>query len=131
MSQQRELLEPFPDRVVKTLPGRGGKADYVSWTDKIQRILQVAGDFDWQVIQITESGDTTEPVAVHGRLVMNVDGTEQSRDGVGIGTDAKKAETDAFARACSKFGVGLHLWCQGGDKDGGYWITGVLDKEQK
>lgn len=129
MSQQRELLQPFPTKVIKQLPatGRRPAIDYVSWTDKIQRLIQIT-DYDWQILTITSSGDTGEPVAVHGRLTLTVDGKSRVVDGVGQGTDAKNASTDAFSRACAFTGLGLHLWCQGNDKDGGYWITGVMDR---
>lgn len=126
-TQQRQLLEPFPPTLIKRLPGRGGQADYVSWTDKMQRLIEVVGSFDWIVVSVTHSGDEAEPVAVHGRLKVELDGQVQVRDGIGNGQDAKKAETDAFSRACAKYGIGLHLWCQGGDKDGGYWILDVLE----
>lgn len=127
MSQQRELLEPFSAKAIKTLPG-SYSASYVSWTDKIQRLIQVGGAYDWMVVNVFDSGDEKEPVAVHGRLTLNVDGTDRTVDGIGQGRDAKNASSDAFSRACAFLGLGLHLWCAGGDKDSGYWITGVLDK---
>lgn len=130
MTQQRNLLEAFPDRIVKQLPATSKRPalDFVSWTDKIQRLIQISSDYDWQIIAITSSGDSAEPVAVHGRLSLTVDGTRRTIDGIGQGDTAKKASTDAFARACAFIGLGLHLWCQGGSKDGGYWITTALDK---
>lgn len=151
MNQQRELLEPFPDSVVKQVDKGSYKADFVSWTDKIQRLIQVLGWFDWEVeiipatwntvtktsrnnkpyeatIATSGAGAGDEPVTAIGTLLCEIDGRPRRIQGVGMGKDAKTAETDAFARACAKIGVGLKLWCQGGDKDGGYWITGVLDK---
>ena len=152
MSQQRELLEPFSPKAIKRVDAGGGRqADYVSWTDKMQRVLQVCGGFDWDVriiegswvnedrmsrnnkpytakVATAGAGDADEPVTAIGTLTVEIDGNLRRVDGVGTGADGKKAETDAFARACAKIGVGLHLWCQGGDKDGGYWITGVLDQ---
>lgn len=144
MSVQRELLEPFADAVVKTKPGgKGGR--YVSWSDKIQRLYHLGIDFDWEIVSVTTAFDpatanaklvdVNEPVAVQGRLTARfVDGVGGLRvrtvDGVGQGSDAKKASTDAFSRACAMLGLGLHLWCQGGDKDGGYWITTVLDRDE-
>ncbi len=129
MKQQRELLEPFPAKVIKQLPGDKFRADFVSWTDKIQRLMQVGGEFDWEIVGMFDSGDDNEPVACHGRLRLVIDGSLRMVDGVGQGRDAKNASTDAFSRACAFLGLGLHLWCQGGAKDGGYWITQVLDRE--
>jgi hypothetical protein len=151
MNQQRQLLEPFPKNTVKQVDKGSYKADYVSWTDKIQRLLQVLGWFDWEieivpatwnvvekksrsgntydaVVATSGAGAGDEPVAAIGTLIVEIDGRPRRIQGVGTGKDAKTAETDAFARACAKIGVGLHLWTQGGTKDGGYWIAGVLDK---
>lgn len=132
MSQQRDLLEPFPAKVVKQLPGSAKRPaiDFVSWTDKIQRLLQVCGGFDWEVSTPFPSGNDQEPVGVKGRLTVLIDDRLRIVEGIGTDQDAKKAETDAFARACSKIGLGLHLWTQGGDKDGGYWIVKALDKDK-
>jgi len=40
-------------------------------------------------------------------------------DGVGIDSDADKAESQAYKRACAHAGIGLHLY-------GGYWLLGAL-----
>jgi hypothetical protein len=129
MSQLRELLEPFDRRVIKKVDKGFGPINFVSWTDKIQRLIMVCNDYDWTIRQVVASGDTTEPVGVIGTLTLTVDENTSSRDGAGTGQDLKKAETDALARAMAKFGLGLHLWTQGGDRDGGYWITSVLDRQ--
>lgn len=126
--QQRELLEPFPSKVVKQIPRGGFSADFVSWTDKLQRLMQVGQAYNWTILAVFDSGDDSEPVGCHGRLEVTLDGVARVVDGVGQGRDAKNASTDAFSRACAFLGLGLHLWCQGGDKDGGYWITTVLDR---
>lgn len=157
-SQQRQLLERFNPRAVKEVDKGSYKADYVSWTDKIQRLYQIEVPWSWEITgsgspsgwttfdqeytdrktgeirsrkvakPVGGSGDQHEPYWVAGRMSVYVDGEARTVDGLGQGQDLKKAETDAFSRACAKLGLGLHLWCQGGQKDGGYWITGVLDK---
>lgn len=128
MSEQRDLLEPFPSRTIKQVNKGFGPIAFVSWTDKIQRLLQVCGGFDWTVSSPFPSGDDKEPVGVIGTLEVLIDGTVRRVSGIGTDRDAKKAETDAFSRCCAKIGLGLHLWTQGGDKDGGYWIVGALDR---
>lgn len=128
-SDQRSLLEPFPRQVIKQLPKGGIQVDFVSWTDKLQRLMQLGLPYDWQIVGLADSGDPSEPVACHGRLTIWIDGQERVVDGIGQGRDAKNASTDAFSRACAFLGLGLHLWCGGGGKDGGFWITGALDKE--
>lgn len=127
MSEQRQLLQPFPPRVVKQVDMGSYKADFVSWTDKLQRLYQLGLPFTWEVVTVERSGDEREPVAAHGRLRVTVDGIDRVLDGIGQGRDAKTASTDAFSRACAFLGLGLHLWCQGGTKDGGFWITGAID----
>ena len=127
MSQQRDLLEPFLPKAIKQINTGKYTADYVSWTDKIQRLMQLGIQYDWTIEGVHRSGDEKEPVAVHGRLLMVVDGQPRIIDGVGQGRDTKTASTDAFARACAFIGLGLHLWCQGGSSDAGFWITGKLD----
>lgn len=131
MSDQRDLLEPFPGKLIKQLPGTAKRPplSYVSWTDKLQRLIQIGVPYSWTIEGIHRSGDDSEPVAVHGRLRVVMDGVERVIDGMGQGTNAKKASTDAFARACAFLGLGLHLWTKGGDKDGGYWIVTALDKQ--
>lgn len=131
MSQLHDIVQPFAPGAIKQLPGSAKRPaiDYVSWTDKIQRLIQILPDYSWEIVGVHRSGDDSEPVAVHGRLRVTVDGTARVVDGIGQGETAKKASTDAFSRACAFLGVGLHLWCQGGKKDAGYWITGVIDKQ--
>ena len=130
MSQQRDLLEPFSEKVVKKVDKGFGPIDYVSWTDKIQRLLMVLGGFDWDVSDPFLSGEEKEPVGIRGTLKVTIDDIPRSVSGLGSGRDVKKAETDAFSRCCAKIGLGLHLWTQGGDKDGGYWLPSVLDREE-
>ena len=126
MSQQRDLLEPFSAAAIKTVDKGKYSASFVSWTDKIQRLQQLGLEWNFTIQGFSESGDQHEPVACHGRLAIRIDETARVFDGIGQGQDAKKASTDAFARACAFAGLGLHLWCQGGSKDSGYWVTGKL-----
>lgn len=130
VSEQRQLLQPFHPKAVKQREvARGYTADFVSWTDKLQRLYQLGLPFSWQLQPPTRSGDESEPVAVVGTLSITVDGVTRTVDGMGQGKDAKTASTDAFSRACAFLGLGLHLWCQGGEKDGGYWVANVIDKQ--
>lgn len=130
MTQQRDLLEPFNPKVIKQVDKGFGPIAFVSWTDKIQRLLMVLGGFDWDVSEPFLSGEEKEPVGIRGTLKVVIDDVPRSVSGLGSGRDVKKAETDAFSRCCAKIGLGLHLWTAGGSKDGGYWITGVLDKKE-
>ena len=159
MTDQRRLLEPFPSKAVKTVDKGKYSASYVSWTDKLQRLFAYSVPFDWAVLReggpvgfqtveqeytdrrtgeittrnvskpVGGSGDPHEPFFVVGRLRVFIDEAWRESDGMGQGQDMKKAETDAFSRACAKVGLGLHLWCAGGDKDSGFWVTKALDGE--
>lgn len=128
-TEQRQLLEPFKPKLIKQIDTGKYVADYVSWTDKIQRLMHLQLPYSWTIISLHNSGDGAEPVACHGRLTMMVDGVERTVDGIGQGRDAKTASTDAFSRACAFLGLGLHLWCQGGKSDGGYWVDQLLDRD--
>lgn len=132
MATIRDLLIPFSDKTVKQIPGSGSRppVDFVSWTDKLQRLILHDTAYEWEIIGFHNSHDEAEPVACHGRLTLTIDDKRRIFDGVGQGRDTKQASSDAFSRACAFAGLGLHLWCAGGSKDGGYWITGVLDKEK-
>lgn len=130
MNSQIQILKPFAPSVVKQLDMGAYRADYVSWTDKIQRLIHLGLSYDWTLDRPYNSGDEKEPVGITGRLTVEIDGTVRKVDGVGQGRDAKNASTDAFSRACAFLGLGLHLWCQGGDKDGGYWVEGILASDE-
>ena len=66
---------------------------------------------------VTEDGKV---VAVHGKLTVELDGKTVTVSGAGTetyskdstGEKIKKMESDAFKRAASRLGCGLHLWAQ-------------------
>jgi hypothetical protein len=118
-----KLMRPFPRSVVEQRPGAGGrKLDYVEWHTKWMRVLAVAPSASWEVVTIIPRD---EGWVVHGRLT--IEGV--SRDGVGFDkpktqkdrktgemvaqesdNGVKAAATDALARACTLFGIGLELY---------------------
>jgi hypothetical protein len=112
--------------IVKTRVGGGGKQlSYLEGKWYIERLNAVIGtNWEWQVVNVQSTGIS---YIVHGRLTIN----GVTRDGIG-GSDlkfaskstsrtlqdvapegfencVKSAETDAFKRACEKFGLGLFL----------------------
>ncbi len=112
---------PFPDGLIEQLPPRGD--DYVAWFHYAQRLLATTDDYSWEVVALTyaEDGGPDGPLWVcRGRLTV-VNG--MPKDGVGVGDTPKNAESDAFKRAASKWGYGLHLWA---GKD--YWLEAQLEK---
>lgn len=111
------LAKQFPPQLVSTLKKGNREEDYINHSVIAQRLLQVVGPYDWD-FDVIYQGDN--PIAVKGTLTLDVDGKQVSIAGAGtpqnnkedIGEQIKKMESDAFKRAASKIGAGLHLWAQ-------------------
>ena len=121
--QHRQLATRLPDGFVKTVDKGSGPEAYVPHYMVTQYLLWVCGPFGWQITHIHESAPVTyitkkgeertdRQVEVAGQLTVQIDGQTFTVAGIGLGVDAKKAESDALKRAASKLGVGLHLWAQ-------------------
>ncbi len=116
----RDAAVPFPKGLIRQVDKGGGEADYVSWYHYVQRLLGTLGSYSWSVSNVAPLGDTGWMVV--GRLHF---GDDEWYDGVGTDAkDPKAAESDAFKRAASKAGYGLHLWA-GAD----YWLEAQLEKD--
>ena len=136
MSDLAELARPFAGKYVKTKPGPS-KAAYVEHSDVTQRLLQVVGGFDQQVMQVVRGDVPGQPakndkpakepltdviVGVVLAITVHVDGQRHVVEEVGEvehphnhSTDASRlkfAVSDAFKRCAMRLGLGLHLWCQ-------------------
>lgn len=111
------LAKQFPPQLVSTIKKGNREEDYINHSVIAQRLLQVVGPYDWD-FEIIYKGD--EPIACKGTLTVDIDGKKVSIAGAGtpqnksedIGEQIKKMESDAFKRAASKVGAGLHLWAQ-------------------
>ncbi len=115
----RNAAVPFPDQLIEQVDTGGGAADFVSWYHYAQRLLREIGAYSWSVQHVNE---TDGEWVVTGRLHF---GDDEWYDGVGTDArDPKAAESDAFKRAASKAGYGLHLWA-GAD----YWLEAQLEKD--
>ena len=66
MTQQRQLLEPFPPAIIKQVNKGSYMADFVSWTDKLQRLIELVGAFDWEVQIIPGEWKTEERTSKKG-----------------------------------------------------------------
>ena len=108
---------PFAPAVIETLPGRGGgpPLSYVSWTHYAQRLLLAHGPHRYSVTSIVAGADGGFAVSV--RVQFDDD---EWYDGVGHDTDADKAESQAYKRACAHAGIGLHLY-------GSYWLLTQME----
>ena len=111
------LAKQFPPQLVSTIKKGNREEDYINHSVIAQRLLQVVGPYDWD-FEIIYKGD--DPIACKGILTVDIDGKQVSIEGAGtpqnksedIGEQIKKMESDAFKRAASKVGAGLHLWAQ-------------------
>lgn len=138
MTQRYELARPFPDKFVKRNPQ--GYGQYVAHHVVVQRLLEVCGPFDFQVVEIvrgdvagyesTDNQGNTKAypdlsdvvVGVVGRLILTVDGEVRTVEDAGDcenphnwphdGARMKDAVSDAIKRCAARFGLGLHLWAQ-------------------
>lgn len=105
--------EPFPDKLIMELPPRGDR--FVTWSQYAQRLLFHHGGYNWHVNIVLESGPQW---VVAGALTLPSGDTYSA---VGEDDTATSAESNAFKRACSKAGIGLHLY-EDRDKGNPYWL---------
>tara|TARA_B100000287_G_scaffold123043_1_gene114989 strand:- start:7356 stop:7793 length:438 start_codon:yes stop_codon:yes gene_type:complete len=117
-TQLIRLAKKFPDKLVSQIDKGTHKEDYVNHAVIAQRLLQVVGPYSWHCKTLESEGVV---VAMKGQLTLEVDGklikvegtgTDQGNKNKTIGEKIKEMESDAFKRAASKVGVGLHLWAQ-------------------
>lgn len=117
----RQLLEqPFPQTIIKTRKGLGGKQfTYVEGAEYIRR-LNDAFDGNWS-FEIVEHQVQADEVIVLGKLTANgvvksafggssVTMAKDTGEIVSIADDLKAAATDSLKKACSLLGIGLHLY---------------------
>lgn len=118
------LLAPFPKQAIqpKRVEGRP-TLYYVPGHTYIRRLIEVAGNWDWQ-IKTFEPRPYGSTKAGNAQLLLIVTGTLTipglgSRDGMGVqvvtaetgGEDMwKGAQTDALKNAAKLFGVGIDLY---------------------
>ena len=115
MRSREQLIqdtEPFPDNLIQSLPPRGDS--YVSWYQYAQRLLLHHPEHKWRITSLVFGGNRW---AVSGQLDIG----DETYGGVGTDDDADKAESQAYKRACSRAGIGLHLY-------GDYWLHGRLEQ---
>ena len=120
MTNNVDLLSPFPKELVKKAPA-GKFGDYVPHAHYVERLRDSGVKYSW----------TCEPVyGLHNgeKRIVGAKGTITiedmgSYDGFGDvdtfklssakfndGSNLKDAESDAFKRACMRFGLGVELW---------------------
>lgn len=118
----RETLDrPFPPECIKTRKGNFGvELSYVEGHEFIKRMNETFGvAWSFQIILhevLDEEVLVLGKLTTHGHIRMTFGGSQitrakESGESVSIADDLKAAATDAFKKACSFLGVGLHLYC--------------------
>ena len=120
MANNVDLLSPFPQEIVRKAPA-GKFGDYVPHAHYVERLRDSGVKYTWQCEPVygTYNG---EKRIVGAKGTITIDGMG-SYDGFGDvdtfklgnakfndGTNLKDAESDAFKRACMRFGLGVELW---------------------
>ena len=120
MTSNVDLLSPFPQEIVRKAPA-GKFGDYVPHAHYVERLRDSGVKYTWvcEPVYGTHNG---EKRIVGAKGTITIDGMG-SYDGFGDvdtfklgnakfndGTNLKDAESDAFKRACMRFGLGVELW---------------------
>ena len=120
MANNVDLLSPFPQELVRKAPA-GKFGDYVPHAHYVERLRDSGVKYSWQCEPVygTHNG---EKRIVGAKGTITIEGMG-SFDGFGDvdtfklgnakfndGTNLKDAESDAFKRACMRFGLGVELW---------------------
>ena len=133
MKQLFELSRKFPKEWIKKAP-KGKFGNYVPHPVITQRLLEVCGPFNWEVVELIRQEKTGSVVGCFGKLTVEIDGKpvtvisigDVEHDQKNDGSNAKHAESDAFKRCAMKLGLGLHLWA--GDE---YYLDKQLEKKRE
>lgn len=113
----RELNRRVPDRLIKVRVEDGFTNKYVPW-HIVNRIMNLhAPEWSGEVRSITYSNAGHSVSVVYRVTIYGVDAEihreatgSASTDDTNFGDPVQKAEAMAFRRACSRFGLGLHLY---------------------
>jgi hypothetical protein len=120
MTNNVDLLSPFPQELVRKAPA-GKFGDYVPHANYVERLRDSGVKYSWvcEPVYGTYNG---EKRIVGAKGTISIDGMG-SYDGFGDvdtfklsspkfndGSNLKDAESDAFKRACMRFGLGVELW---------------------
>lgn len=115
------LSRPLPDAMLGTKPKKNSKTGkvthlpFIPW-HKANRVLsKYAPGWSGRVVEIRQIGDEliliyeiSIPTA-HGDVIRQATGSESLSCG-SFGEVAANAESQAFRRACARFGLGLYLY---------------------
>ena len=120
MANNVDLLSPFPQELVRKAPA-GKFGDYVPHAHYVERLRDSGVQYTWQCEPVygTHNGDK-RIVGAKGTITIegmgsydgfgDVDTFKLSNAKFNDGSNLKDAESDAFKRACMRFGLGVELW---------------------
>ena len=117
---KEELLKPFPKELVRPAPA-GKFGDYVPHSHYVERLRDSGVQYSWHCEAVYGRVDGTKRiVGAKGTITIegmgtyegfgDVDTFKLNNDKFNDGTNLKDAESDAFKRACMRFGLGVELW---------------------
>lgn len=120
MTSNVDLLSPFPQEIVRKAPA-GKFGDYVPHAHYVERLRDSGVNYTWQCEAVYGTFNGEKRI-VGAKGTITIEGMG-SYDGFGDvdtfklgnakfndGTNLKDAESDAFKRACMRFGLGVELW---------------------
>tara|TARA_E500000305_G_C3887792_1_gene172798 strand:- start:7 stop:600 length:594 start_codon:yes stop_codon:yes gene_type:complete len=117
------LLSPFPANLVRKAPA-GKFGDYVPHAHYVERLRDSGVKYSWfcEPVYSTHNGEkrivgAKGIITIHDGEHMgtyegfgDIDTFKMNNDKFNDGTNLKDAESDAFKRACMRFGLGVELW---------------------
>ena len=117
---KEELLKPFPKELVRPAPA-GKFGDYVPHAHYVERLRDSGVQYSWHCEPVYGRVDGIKRiVGAKGTITIegmgtyegfgDVDTFKLNNDKFNDGTNLKDAESDAFKRACMRFGLGVELW---------------------
>ena len=120
MTNNVDLLSPFPQELVRKAPA-GKFGDYVPHANYVERLRDSGVVYSWSCEPVYGRVDGVKRI-VGAKGTITIEGMG-SYDGFGDvdtfkltnakfndGSNLKDAESDAFKRACMRFGLGVELW---------------------
>ena len=123
MTNNVDLLSPFPQELVRKAPA-GKFGDYVPHAHYVERLRDSGVKYSWfcEPIYSTYNGEkrivgAKGIITIHDGEHMgtyegfgDIDTFKLSNAKFNDGSNLKDAESDAFKRACMRFGLGVELW---------------------
>ena len=120
MTNNVDLLSPFPKELVMKAPA-GKFGDYVPHAHYVERLRDSGVKYSWTCEPVYGLHDGEKRiVGAKGTITIedmgsydgfgDVDTFKLSNAKFNDGSNLKDAESDAFKRACMRFGLGVELW---------------------